>query len=67
MKGIYTFTVLQAATKDRDCQAGYSVPSREQSEWMGRKSVSWTTKDKAGISGWSILIYDSLRSAILRG
>ena len=34
---------------------------------MGREPVSWTTKDKAGIFGWSILIYDSPRSMILRG
>jgi len=43
------------------------VPSRQQYRSMGREPVSWTTKDKAGISGWSILIYDSPRSTILRG
>ena len=43
------------------------LPSRLQSESMGREPVSWITKDKAGISGWSILIYDSLLSAIPKG
>ena len=65
--GTYTLNSKQAIAVFRCAKQATAVPSRQQSECMGREPVSWTTKDKAGISGWSILIYDSPRSTILKG